>query len=81
MFSLFKPADPREQAKKWKSEMRGEARKLDRQIGKIQREEAKARAETAPPACTAARARARCSFVLAGRGDVCVCARARAVRR
>ena len=81
MFSLFKPADPREQAKKWKSEMRGEARKLDRQIGKIQREEAKARAETAPPACTAARARAHAALSFLLVDEMCVCARARAVRR
>jgi len=41
MFAWSAPPDPKEQVKKWKSEMRAESRKLDRQINKIQREEQK----------------------------------------
>jgi len=33
--------DPKEQAKQWRADMRGEMRKVDRQITKIQREEVK----------------------------------------
>eukprot|EP00325_Prymnesiales_sp_UTEX-LB-985_P024072 CAMPEP_0174726582 /NCGR_PEP_ID=MMETSP1094-20130205/48087_1 /TAXON_ID=156173 /ORGANISM="Chrysochromulina brevifilum, Strain UTEX LB 985" /LENGTH=230 /DNA_ID=CAMNT_0015928181 /DNA_START=33 /DNA_END=725 /DNA_ORIENTATION=+ len=39
--ALVLPADPKEQVKKWKSEMRSEQRKVDRQIRSIQREEDK----------------------------------------
>jgi len=41
MFAWSSQPDPKEQVKKWKSEMRSEARKLDRQIARIQREEQK----------------------------------------
>jgi len=41
MFAWSKPVDPKEQVKNWKSNMRAEAHKLDRQINKIQREELK----------------------------------------
>merc|ERR1711967_113912 len=39
--SIFSAPDPKEQVKKWKADMRAEARKVDRQITKIQREELK----------------------------------------
>jgi len=41
MFAWSAPPDPKEQVKKWKQNMRGEMRKVDRQIGKIEREEQK----------------------------------------
>jgi len=39
--AAFAPPDPKEQVRKWKSEMRSEQRKVDRQIRGIQREEEK----------------------------------------
>ena len=37
MFAWSAPPDPKEQVKKWKSEMRAESRKLDRQINSARR--------------------------------------------
>jgi len=41
MFAWSGDVDPKEQVRKWKQSMRGEQRKVDRQIRDIQREEAK----------------------------------------
>ena len=41
MFGWSKAPDPKEQVKEWKKQMRGEERKLDRQIQKIKNEETK----------------------------------------
>jgi len=41
MREMFSGGDPKDQVKKWKQSMRGEARKVDRQIREIQREEGK----------------------------------------